>query len=1020
MNIFGEGFPDEIQKQIKYRQEVYGSGYASATSRTNEQILYLNSNTSWCKLISGVDISSSIAINNPTIKNIGLNDNELARKFVLFNGTQDEDGNGLREGISPVDNILAGEAYGIGGNSFGIRPMMGIQNASIKHENRGSLRRAQVKIKAFNRAQFEIIDALYLRLGYSVLLEWGHSIIIDNKGSIETNPIGVSLSDEFLSGDYNSDEFLQKIYDKRLTNGGNYDAMLAKVANFSWSFLPDGSYDITLYLSSIGDLIESLKVNILTDSPGTNNSGGGFPPINQGDSDVFETDVAGDIIDAFAYSSTIGNFLYMCKTLQDSSPSNKNLKGGAKSLVLNVSSNPTIYDSIKNDPSKGILKFNLTKFEQDKEDVLQITFDDLGGKWLPGSDDVRYYVRLGTFLKFLQLYITPTYYNKKNKTNCALNFDTDENTNLMNVNPLQVSVDPRICYVNRSIDVTDTSGNTQSLIFGINTPVNPFINDTVTKGVNKQDILYGNIMNIYLESTFILKKIVELRDDQGNLSLIDFLKGLLNGVNEGLGGLNSLDVFVDETNNTIKIIDQNPLSEVESVIPIINANYPGAQIYNNNKPLNSINTSEVLELYGYNTNKAGFISDFGLTTELTPAFSTMITAGAAARGTVVGENDTALSKLNKGFSDRFKVAISNNFDSGSAVDNAKDYAAKKDEFDRMKADFIQFLVKLSLFNPTEQDYVEAEDKDIQNFKTVLPSLVQKSIEVDRANSLANNVDLPDQYQGTGFIPFNMNLTMNGLSGIKVNQQFLLNTNFLPTNYPETLAFLIKNLSHEISNNRWTTKIETYSIPKSVNKSTGRSVLTQNNTVKKSNSSSGGDGGNNKSTTKTTGNFDDYLDYNKFVYPTTTSAGSPVGNRVQPAGPNKGKTKYHNGYDLGGKVGDPIYAACDGVVLKVGASGFGNYALLVQVDSSCYKNSTGNPIYIWYGHNSKNYVKTGAKIKKGQLIAAIGSEGWSTGPHLHFEIYSGKSSGSKSVIINPVKYFGQKGTVLTAKQPFIQK
>jgi murein DD-endopeptidase MepM/ murein hydrolase activator NlpD len=1017
MNIFGEGFPDEIQKQIKYRQEVYGSGYASATSRTNEQILYLNSNTSWCKLVSGVDISSSAQINNPTIKNLGLSDNELAQKFVLFNGTQDENGNGLREGISSVNDILAGEAYGIGGTSFGIRPMMGIQNASIKHENKGSLRRAQVKIKAFNRAQFEIIDALYLRLGYSVLLEWGHSIIIDNKGSIETNPVGISLSDEFLSGNYTSDEFLQKIYDQRLINGGNYDAMLAKVANFSWSFLPDGSYDITVYLSSIGDLIESLKVNILTDSPGTNNSIGGFPPISQGDSDVFETDVAGDIIEAFAYSSTIGNFLYMCKTLQDINPSRKTSKGGAASLVLNVSSNPTVHDSVKNDPNKGILKFDLTKFELDKEDALQITFDDLGGKWLPGSDDIKYYVRLGTFLKFLQLYITPTYYNKKNKTNCALNFDTDENSNLMNVNPLQVSVDPRICYVNRSMDVTDTSGTAQTLIFGIDSPVNPFINDIVTKGINKQDILYGNIMNIYLESTFILKKIIELRDDQGNLSLIDFLKGLLNGINEGLGGLNNLDVFIDETNNTIKIIDQNPLNEIESVIPIINSNFPGAQVYNNNKPLNSINTSEVLELYGYNTNKAGFISDFGLTTELTPAFSTMITAGAAARGTVVGENDTALSKLNKGFSDRFKVAISNNFDSGSAADNAKDYAAKKEEFDRMKSDFIQFLVKLSLFNPSEQVYVEAEDKDIQNFKTVLPSLVQKSIEVDRANTLANNVNLPDQYQGTGFIPFNMNLTMNGLSGIKINQQFLMNTNFLPTNYPDTLKFLVKNLSHEISNNKWVTKIETYSVPKAVNSSTGRSVLTENNTVKKSPSGGGGGSG---STTKTTGNFDDYLDYNKFVYPTTTSAGSPVGPRTQPAGPNKGKTKYHNGYDLGGKVGDPIYSACDGTVLKVGASGFGSYALLVKIDPSCYKNKSGNPIFIWYGHNSKNYVKKGDTIKQGQLIAAIGNEGWSTGPHLHFEIYSGKSSGSKSVIINPVKYFGPKGTSLIAKQPFTQK
>jgi hypothetical protein len=66
--------------------------------------------------------------------------------------------------------------------------------------------------------------------------------------------------------------------------------------------------------------------------------------------------------------------------------------------------------------------------------------------------------------------------------------------------------------------------------------------------------------------------------------------------------------------------------------------------------------------------------------------------------------------------------------------------------------------------------------------------------------------------------------MNGLSGIKINQQFLMDTEFLPTNYPNVLTFLIKNLSHEIQNNKWVTKIETYSIPKAVNNNKTRSIL----------------------------------------------------------------------------------------------------------------------------------------------------------------------------------------------------
>ena len=57
-NIFGEGFPDQIKNQIDYRQKRYGSG--NIGNRTADDISYLNSNTSWCKLVSGVDIDNLV------------------------------------------------------------------------------------------------------------------------------------------------------------------------------------------------------------------------------------------------------------------------------------------------------------------------------------------------------------------------------------------------------------------------------------------------------------------------------------------------------------------------------------------------------------------------------------------------------------------------------------------------------------------------------------------------------------------------------------------------------------------------------------------------------------------------------------------------------------------------------------------------------------------------------------------------------------------------------------------------
>lgn len=267
MNVVGEGFPKEIITQVYNRQRAYGSGYSNAISRTPEEILYLNANSSWCKLISSTNIENINVINNPTIKNLNLPGDQLARQFILFNGTANEQGLGLREGID-LTNSLSGnnKAYGIGGTEFGIRPMMGIQTVSVTHENRGSLRQASVKLKAWNRTQFEIIDVLYLRLGFSVLLEWGNSMYFDNNYVLQTKPNN-SLADEFLNGNVSYKEFLSLIEKKRLESLGNYDAMFAKVKNFSWSFQKDGSYDITLDLISSGDVIESLKINAIIEDP---------------------------------------------------------------------------------------------------------------------------------------------------------------------------------------------------------------------------------------------------------------------------------------------------------------------------------------------------------------------------------------------------------------------------------------------------------------------------------------------------------------------------------------------------------------------------------------------------------------------------------------------------------------------------------------------------------------------------------------------------------------------------------
>ena len=88
---------------------------------------------------------------------------------------------------------------------------------------------------------------------------------------------------------------------------------------------------------------------------------------------------------------------------------------------------------------------------------------------------------------------------------------------------------------------------------------------------------------------------------------------------------------------------------------------------------------------------------------------------------------------------------------------------------------------------------------------------------------------------------------------------------------------------------------------------------------------------------------------------------------------------HTGLDIAATSGTPIKVVAAGTVIA--ASYDGSYGKLVKVDH-------GNGVETWYAHTSKMYVKVGEQVEAGDVIAAVGSTGNSTGPHLHLEIRVG--------------------------------
>jgi len=111
-----------------------------------------------------------------------------------------------------------------------------------------------------------------------------------------------------------------------------------------------------------------------------------------------------------------------------------------------------------------------------------------------------------------------------------------------------------------------------------------------------------------------------------------------------------------------------------------------------------------------------------------------------------------------------------------------------------------------------------------------------------------------------------------------------------------------------------------------------------------------------------------------IWPANGEVTSRFGWRSSPWGSGSGD--WHPGIDIANEMGTPVTAAADGTV--VNSNWFGGYGNMVEIDH-------GNGIVTIYGHNSQNLVTPGQQVKKGQLIARMGSTGYSTGPHLHYEI-----------------------------------
>jgi hypothetical protein len=260
------------------------SNQGSQKDRSDDNLLYLANKGAWIRVVSSVNIEDQLQKYFKDSYQIGLaNDRSLAENFILYGGTstyafksQQFSGQVANVNVNTGEigdilgsrtqgmNLRSGlDAYSIAGNQeiqgYGYRPMPGITSVTIESTGRlGSLRQATINFKVWDKYQLDIMDALYFRPGFTVLIEWGHAKYYDNSGNLQSseqymmNPFKAGLTKEAIQIELNVNA---------QRSAGNYGGMLGMVTNFNFSMTQDGGYDCTIKAMALGSVLGSFPIN---------------------------------------------------------------------------------------------------------------------------------------------------------------------------------------------------------------------------------------------------------------------------------------------------------------------------------------------------------------------------------------------------------------------------------------------------------------------------------------------------------------------------------------------------------------------------------------------------------------------------------------------------------------------------------------------------------------------------------------------------------------------------------------
>ena len=760
MSIFQSTFRASTANQIRARQ-------TAIANRTPASIQYYNSRNAWIRMSSAVNVGGK---------------NTLASQYVLQGGTPTSvlGKSTPKSGVgNTTSNAYSTVSPGGVKHDLGIRPMPGITGIEVASRSAyGSLRSIVVNYVAWDIKQLEDLELLYMRPGYTVLIEWGWAPYLTSGGLISSQ---ISYTD-IISKTPSQDQIYKELFTK--SEGGNYEATYGKIQNYSWKARPDGGYDCSTTIITIGEIMDSLKVN--------------FSPFN---------------IPSVETNGILANRLIANDTTRLSSVQNAISGAYSQNVISGICAE--LYELTKTAKNKDKVEIKEGIYEVIERDT-KVTYTLYKSSIKEASPEnnnteaagnVAIYITLESFVNILNRYVLIHATDASGDPNPYIKLDTNSSTLttlptgsaggqplLCLGHTLQLSTNPSICLIanpawenpSENLGISSTYGNRFKTFIqtAISKNKGYFYNNEWQENKSQYGIIGNIFVNLNFIRSLVTDKNVEALDkkEKNDISLATLIKGILSGINDSIGNVANLSLHCDPMDgNVIRIIDINYVDAVGR-----------KEAYDN---------AFVFEMQKVDSPNGSIVRSYSFESQIFPEQSAIVAIGAQVQAGAPGSDSGTLIDFNKNITDRIMPA---KIVPGPVI---------KDPNERFKKESGAFKGNLEILttfigDPDKIPVGTEEEKDTT--VNVNEAAKYSGALRDIINYFKNN--FKNNNRNRGIIPTKLSLIVDGIGGIIIGNMFRIPDRMLPTGYKgdkgtgTKIGFLVTELKHSIQNNDWTTTI----------------------------------------------------------------------------------------------------------------------------------------------------------------------------------------------------------------------